>query len=69
MNGYRYRERKTNKLGENLSQCYFVHRKSQWTDLGTNLTCCSEKPAANHLSYGTAYYNPFMNIPKLYLSR
>jgi hypothetical protein len=26
-----------------------------WPDLGSNLVHCGGKPAANHLSYGTAY--------------
>jgi hypothetical protein len=49
---------KTEILGGNPSQCHFVHNKSHITsDLGLNTDRRIEKPAANHLSYSTAYFN------------
>jgi hypothetical protein len=43
----------TEVLGENLPQCHFVHHKSQWFDLGSNLDRRCGKPATNRLRYGT----------------
>jgi mannosyltransferase OCH1-like enzyme len=39
---------------KNLSQCHFVHHKSHWTDLDTNLDHHGEKPVTICLSYGMA---------------
>jgi hypothetical protein len=44
---------KTEELGEKLSQCHFIHHKSQ-IHPGANLGLCGVRPATNDLSHGTA---------------
>jgi hypothetical protein len=47
-------KRVTKELGENLSQCHFVHHKSHMDWLGREPGPRGEKPATKHLSHGTA---------------
>jgi hypothetical protein len=42
-------------LGENLPHCHFVHHTFNLLRLGSNPGRRSGKPAANRLSYGTAF--------------
>jgi hypothetical protein len=44
----------TEVLREILPQRHFVHHKSHFLDLGSNLGRRSGKPATNRLSYGAA---------------
>jgi len=44
---------KTEVLGENPSQCHFVHHTSQ-TELGLKLDLHVEKPATNRLSHDSS---------------
>jgi hypothetical protein len=44
----------TEILGENLTQCRFVHHKSHMTWPGANPDRRGGKPATNRLSYGAA---------------
>jgi hypothetical protein len=44
----------TEVLGENLSQCHFVHHKSHMTCSGANPGRRCGKPVVNRFSYGTA---------------
>lgn len=44
-------------LEENVYHCHFVQHKFTWTALGMNPGLFSEKPANNHLSYGSALGN------------
>jgi hypothetical protein len=45
---------KTEVLGENLSQCRFIHHKPHMLCLDANPSHRGGKPATNRLSYGTA---------------
>jgi hypothetical protein len=38
--------------GENLLQCYYVHKKSYLKSPGLNLGLQDEKPVSSHLTYG-----------------
>jgi hypothetical protein len=42
--------RKTEVLGENLSQFHFVHQERTWPDLGSNPGRRGGKPVTNRLS-------------------
>jgi hypothetical protein len=47
----------TKVLGENLSQCCFVHHKPHMLCPDANSGRCGGKPATNRLGYGTATYS------------
>jgi hypothetical protein len=46
--------RKTEELGENLSQYHFVHHKSHMNLPSANARLRGERPATNRLSHGMA---------------
>jgi hypothetical protein len=53
-----------NVLGENLPQRHFCPSQNvTWLDPGLNLGRRGGKPATNRLSYGTAEYESYSELP------